>query len=294
MLCARGQTMFGTTKIRSTVLFERRFWAYIVDREGLMFDARFVPGVEWRATNAIVYVLLRGAFEVIEPVAARFAAPAAFLLDEEHFEGAGGRRSLLFRAVGSPYTALDLRLRSSDLSQHPSNVPVPIELDARTWEAAYRMGALHEAAPGGEASATIDFLEGLARSGVLRSDLASSVSSGDDRFVRLWSALTPMVGRFYGLPTLQEVARDSRLSLRQTARLMTEFFRAFPFIGTGWREATRSWRLKLAVLGLSARDATVGEVARVAGYGSSEAMARAFRDAGMPSPLAVQAALREG
>jgi transcriptional regulator GlxA family with amidase domain len=74
---------------------------------------------------------------------------------------------------------------------------------------------------------------------------------------------------------------------------MTEFFRAFHFIGTGWRDATRRWRLKLAVHGLSAADTTVGEVARVAGYGGSEAMARAFRNAGMQAPVAVRAALRD-
>jgi transcriptional regulator GlxA family with amidase domain len=42
---------------------------------------------------------------------------------------------------------------------------------------------------------------------------------------------------------------------------------------------------------LSAKDASVAQVARVVGYGSSIAMCRAFRDAKLPSPGAVQRAL---
>jgi AraC-like DNA-binding protein len=293
MLTGRGQTRFGTATIRSTVLFERRYWAYIVDREGLTYDTRFVAGAPGRSSNTVIYLLLQGTFEVLEPVAMRFEGPAAFLLDEEQLEGADGRRSFLFRASGSPFVAVDLRLRDGDMSCHPAKKPALFELDARAWEAARRVGNLHATTPGSEAILAADLFDELARSGIVPPDIARrDVDVDDDRFMRLWSALAPMVGRFYGMPTLQEVARGSRMSLRQTARQMTEFFDAFHFIGTGWRDATRRWRLKLAALGLSAEDTSVGEVARVAGYGSSEAMARAFRDAGMLAPVLTRAALR--
>jgi AraC-like DNA-binding protein len=44
---------------------------------------------------------------------------------------------------------------------------------------------------------------------------------------------------------------------------------------------------------LSAPEATVVEVARLVGYGSPIAMARAFRDAKLPAPSVVQAELRK-
>jgi AraC-like DNA-binding protein len=44
----------------------------------------------------------------------------------------------------------------------------------------------------------------------------------------------------------------------------------------------------MAVLLLSAPEATVAEVAKIVGYGSAIAMARAFRDAKLPAPSAIQ------
>jgi transcriptional regulator GlxA family with amidase domain len=52
-------------------------------------------------------------------------------------------------------------------------------------------------------------------------------------------------------------------------------------------------RLRTAVVLLSAAEATVVEVARLVGYGSPIAMARAFRDAKLPAPSVVQAELRK-
>src|SRR5512132_3643702 len=191
MLTGRGQTRFGTATIRSTVLFERRFWAYIVDREGLVYDTRLVAGAPNRSSNTVIYVLLHGTFEVFAPVAQRFEGPAAFLLDEEQLEGENGRRSFLFRASGSPFTAIDPRLRNGDMRYRASERPALFDLDARAWEAAHRVGRLHATKPGTEALLTADLLDGLARSGVIPPGIASrdAEDEDDDRFVRLWSAL---------------------------------------------------------------------------------------------------------
>jgi transcriptional regulator GlxA family with amidase domain len=51
-------------------------------------------------------------------------------------------------------------------------------------------------------------------------------------------------------------------------------------------------RLRVAALLLSAPAATVADVASAVGYGSAIAMARAFRDAKLPPPSSVQAAVR--
>src|SRR4051812_20733038 len=55
MLTGRGQTRFGTATICSTVLFERRFWTYIVDREGMVYDTRFLAAAAGRSSNVVVY-----------------------------------------------------------------------------------------------------------------------------------------------------------------------------------------------------------------------------------------------
>jgi transcriptional regulator GlxA family with amidase domain len=48
----------------------------------------------------------------------------------------------------------------------------------------------------------------------------------------------------------------------------------------------------MSVVLLSADDASVTDVATAVGYGSVDAMSRAFRDAGLPPPSVVQEQLR--
>ena len=57
-------------------------------------------------------------------------------------------------------------------------------------------------------------------------------------------------------------------------------------------DAMRVLRLRAAVLMLSAPGSTPSDVARTVGYGSLDAMGRAFRDAALPAPSVVQAAVK--
>jgi AraC-like DNA-binding protein len=50
--------------------------------------------------------------------------------------------------------------------------------------------------------------------------------------------------------------------------------------------------LRVAVMLLSAPDATASDVSQVVGYGSLDAMGRAFRDAKMPPPSTILAAVK--
>jgi len=101
-----------------------------------------------------------------------------------------------------------------------------------------------------------------------------------------------MAERFYGSPTLQELSTGSGISVRQLARDVEQFLGRTNHGGAGWRETTRRFRLKLAIVGLSAADVSIAEVAQAAGYGGTVAMARAFQDAGLPAPTTVREALR--
>jgi transcriptional regulator GlxA family with amidase domain len=103
-----------------------------------------------------------------------------------------------------------------------------------------------------------------------------------------------MIERLYLAPTVAEVSTATGISVRQIDRSVAAFLARFGDIGgTGWRHVTRHMRLKLAVLLLSAEQVSIAEVAAVTGYGSSDAMARAFRDAGLPPPNKVKSNVRE-
>jgi transcriptional regulator GlxA family with amidase domain len=81
------------------------------------------------------------------------------------------------------------------------------------------------------------------------------------------------------------------MSMRQVGRDAKELSTAFG-IGGGYRDALLVLRLRTAVLMLSAEGAGVADVAKLVGYGSPIAMARAFRDANLPAPSVIQADLR--
>jgi transcriptional regulator GlxA family with amidase domain len=81
------------------------------------------------------------------------------------------------------------------------------------------------------------------------------------------------------------------MSMRQVGRDAKEMATTFGF-GHGYRDSLLVLRLRVAALLLSAPEATVADVAATVGYGGAIAMARAFRDAKLPAPSAVQAAVR--
>jgi AraC-like DNA-binding protein len=64
--------------------------------------------------------------------------------------------------------------------------------------------------------------------------------------------------------------------------------------GRGFRDATHLYRIRYATLLLSAPGVTATEIAKRLGYGTLTALGRAFRDAGLPAPSEISAALRGG
>ena len=133
----------------------------------------------------------------------------------------------------------------------------------------------------------------LGEAGILSTDLtASVVETEPDRFVRLWSVMKPLYEDLATSSSLKQIALLANLSLRQLGRDLGELTRTFGLFGMGFRDAMRVLRLRAAVLLLSAPDGTPSDVARAVGYGSLDAMGRAFRDAQLPAPSVVQDAVR--
>jgi len=234
--------------------------------------------------------LLRGRFDLHG--VGLFEGPTAFVLTLSQLEGADDVRSSTFRSTGSPFTALEVRLPEAELVGS-WKINEPILLDASTWGAVEDL--TRSAAEDDESYATgaRTVIERLARDGVVSEQAHESSMKTDAWMIqRSWGALKPIIERFAPASSLDEVSEGMGLSLRQTARLLGDFLSLAAW-GIGWRQITLHGRFKIAVLLLSAEGATVEDVARIIGYGSINAMARAFRSAGLEAPSFIQQRLRE-
>lgn len=292
MLIARSSTSVQNARLLHGICIGRALTSLFVERAGLVFDTRFVPGAaESNGAMACLYIVLEGVWQAEgrEP----FVGPTAFLLSEAQLEGSSGVRPFTFRAWGDPFVAVELRISTKYFLAKLGAEPTPIALADSVW-AAVRVATkkMHEKddAPGRES--VVDLVRALAETGVVRRTLVEQVLLRSPGFERLWEAVRPIAERFYLNPSLQELSAESGVSTRQLTRDLTGFVGTIGLVKTGWRAATKRLRLKLAVLFLSAEGVSVTETARIVGYGSSDAMARAFRDAALPSPSDVQASLR--
>jgi AraC-like DNA-binding protein len=231
-------------------------------------------------------MMLRG--DLIIDDGTRVAAPYAFMLADDEWERRG-KVSRTFRTEGEAVDVVQLRFARDVI-----RVPIGVSHGALTvtpacWDAARH---LLEVGPSGDATALARMLDSLAGAGVLAASLPGTVHPEEpERFRRFWDALRPLFQTYGATASLKQLANALGMSMRQVGRDAKELSAAFG-IGGGYRDALLVLRLRMAVLLLSAPDAGVAEVAKVVGYGSPIAMARAFRDADLPAPSVIQADLR--
>jgi AraC-like DNA-binding protein len=162
----------------------------------------------------------------------------------------------------------------------------PVPLPELTWRA---FDALPPAGTGAEPAPLVALLERLAADGIVARSVAEDAhhSSPDPLLARLW----PKIAERYekqdsGIYTdLFSVATGA--SPRQIARAMRTLTGTVLLFG-GFRESVRTLRLRRATMLLSAPSLRASEVARMVGYGSVDAMGRAFRDAGLPPPTTIR------
>jgi AraC-like DNA-binding protein len=223
-----------------------------------------------------LFLLLRGSFD-------NTPAPIAVVLADDEFERVGAR-SRTFRTAGDRVEVIQLRIDRARLRVPIGLVEGPIELPARCWDAAHAL--MRE--PDLE-----ELLAALAATGIVDAGLSRTLCADEpERFRRLWAALQPLFATHGAAVSLKQLAGSLDMSMRQIGRDAKELADAFG-IGGGFRDALLVVRLRTACLLLSAPGATVADVAKAAGYGSPIAMARAFRDARLPSPSAVQEAVAD-
>lgn len=293
MLIARTHRELSGASLRSTFGFAHGVWVTLVERRGLVLDTRLVPAKRGPGRpGSCVYLIAHGSLLLHDAAGTRFHGPVALLLSEPQLEGADGARPLTFRLEGEPLVVAELHFASEDILVAPASDPLTVKVDPSCWAAV--AGAVRAAREGDDAGcseALQAVIDSLATAGVVRHEAAVRARESLP-FARLWGAIRPLVERLALSATLDQVGDLATLSRRQLDRHLKGFFDAYPLVGGGFRAATLHLRLKLAVLFLSAEGASVDAVARLVGYGSTDAMARAFRDAGASPPSVVQAALR--
>ena len=294
MLVASSDRHFSTSRLQTTLFVERKFRASFVMRDRLMYDTKYAPP-SLRANSFVhFYINMNGTIEVLgkPPVTGR----QAWVLAETEFERVTPE-SLTFRSYGEPTVLLELRVPERDVTAPIGIRQGALPLSDELWAIAERMKTTFVAKPeDSEAqlqTLVFAFMERLRDEKLITSDLVSSaVRKEPDQYVRLWNAIRPLYANYNTSASLREVAQNANVSLRQLGRDLKDLTRTFGLFGDGFRDAIRVLRLRVAVMLMSAPDATASEVSHVVGYGSLDAMGRAFRDAKMPPPSTVLAAVK--
>lgn len=283
MLSATSTRTFGASTLRSTIFLERRFRVHLIVRDRLRFDSTYSPPASKASPFVHLYASLQGTMEL--DGAAAVTGPHAYVLAETEFDRVQ-RASTKFRSWGAPATIVELRLPAADLRRPIGLAHGPVALPARVWDAYAEL----ETAPGEPALRQL--MSRLGDAGVVSTDLGASVVEHEpERFERLWAVMRPLYEDLATSASLKQIAAIARLSLRQLGRDLGELTRTFGLFGAGFRDAMRVLRLRTAVLLLSSPGCTPSDVARAVGYGSLDAMGRAFRDAQLPAPSIVQDAV---
>jgi AraC-like DNA-binding protein len=284
VLSATSHLEFGGALLQSSVFLERRLRVHVVRRDRLVFDTRFAPPARRPSSFAHLFAQLSGTFW--PHGAAPLTAPCALALAETEFDRVVDGAAT-FRSYGARCTIVEIRVPAADLCRPIGMGHGPIALAPPAWDA-YRALADDPSEP-----AVHHLLRVLGDTGVLGADLtASVVTSEPERFRRVWAVMRPLYHNLSMSVSLKQIAAFAGLSLRQLGRDLGDFTRTFALFGAGFRDAMRILRLRAAVLLLSAPDATPSDVARIVGYGSLDAMGRAFRDARLPAPSMVHSAVR--
>ncbi len=293
MLTATGSLEFCGAELKTRVMLTRAWRAHVMARRKLLFDSDFAVPAKPRAGFVNLYLFLDGQVQLSGEAAA--SAPLFVLFADGEYEAASGDRRRL-RTWGEPCSGIDWRLRREDVL-----VPVGLEHGARPVPAAVVealaavVATTAEGSDRTQAVAAMDrLIAGLASAGLVaptlnvgRQALAAELS----RYAAVWRGLERLYARHETSPYLDLLSDLTGRSLRQLDRDFRAVCDAFGLHGSSFRATVKVLRLRRAVLLLGAPSATPRQVAEAVGYGSVEALARAFRDAGLPPPSSVREAL---
>jgi len=279
VLVATSEVRIGTAGVRSALLLERAVRGTVIVRDGLAFDTRYAAAAAGKPEPvAHVFLLLEGRFVHEGGV---HAAPVAFVLGDDEVERVGPK-SRSFRTDGTRVIVVQLRVDKKHVRVPVGLAYGPLALGPRTWDAA--RGLVAAPTQPNALGALVAALDAVVAP-------ITIVEEEPERMRRFWGAIEPLYAQYGATMSIKQIANALGLSLRQIGRDAKELASTFG-LGDGYRDSLLVLRLRMAALLLSAREGTVAEVARLVGYGSPIAMARAFRDAKLPTPSVIAATLQ--
>ncbi|MFO0663635.1 MAG: hypothetical protein U0174_06765 [Polyangiaceae bacterium] len=273
-------------RIHSVV--DRQFGVYLLQYDGVTFDNRYLP-TSWQKDDRwhLAAYIYRGALSVGSQ---RFEEGDAFTAATDTLAPSLNPQEVV-RTHG-PSAILALRLRPpffndtfrGYLTRLPNVKSLPWdELKTSVEDPAKNMDRLP--------ASFNRVIDGLRAEGVLDKTAPSpfSGSTGTGRVVsRIASTVFPTLSRLATRPTMVDLIARAQLTERQLLRNLLRVQEDFELFDRGWRPAILRWRVTAGALLLSSPDVSLSEAARLAGYSSVKAMARAFADSGLPSPSEVR------
>ncbi|HSO37532.1 MAG TPA: helix-turn-helix domain-containing protein [Labilithrix sp.] len=255
-----------------------RYEDIVVDERLLTRSFPFVPA----SSRVVCALMLEGALEIDG--------------DEGRLDVVAGESVLLgipfmrrTRWVRATYLDLEWTPQATHEVTKPTRLG-PVDLEAARAVAAALVGRYPDQRPTLESA--FELVRALGAPFQLSTaDLLGEPTEGDRRLAHAMEVeLANLASRATGL----HLSESMKLSPRQLQRVVQEFNARYQHNAGNWRDNRNRWRLQLAALLLSRPALTVAEVAHTVGYASSNALARAFLEAGFPPPAAVRAMVLSG
>jgi AraC-like DNA-binding protein len=293
MLLARGQRRIGGATLYWAHVFTGAGWLQIIESDEIVVDTRIIPPSSAPPKKIVCLLLFaRGRIDTFGALEGRFSDRTALALRHRDYEGADAQRTMAFRIDRAPCSLVELHFAADAFAALPA-LPATLALDEAAWDAATRAARLSASNDATLEQDVRDLFERLAALGAFTTAGADkALRATPAPIARLWGALKPTIEHLALAVTAGDLGAGASISASQAERAFRRWAAAFALAGPGIRNVTHNLRLKTAVLFLSAPEATVAGVAEATGYGSADAMARAFRDAGVAPPSVVQQQLR--
>jgi AraC-like DNA-binding protein len=282
VLFAAGRLSHGGVEFAPAIALERSFRLFTVERKKSLWDTRFARAQTLDPTppNA-VYLLLDGWVRFHAPGAPVVHGPAALVSSSPPLDGPVGASKLTLTAGGEPFCAVQLSVDPAWFTGPDSGL-APIDASPAFVRSARDLFAL---ASVDRIAIVAEFLQRCAEAGLVKPELGRTIKKVESpRFLRTWAAITEAYLKLPAELSRQEISSRVGVSERQLSRDVHEMLATFRVAWKSFRELSSDMRLRWAVLLLSSKDILVAEVARAAGYGSTDALDRALRDGGLPAP----------
>jgi AraC-like DNA-binding protein len=274
VLFARGKIAVADTSVTLSVAVGGGTLVLAIVRRNAVFDTRVVPRhSSLRPAGGVVIVVLEGRV-VWHRTGAIVDAPCMFVVPDDSSPAFDEAQ---YRTEGPLLRAVEIHVARAAVEE-PRAISGTIANAAERYHTACFDDALRD--------------ERNARAHELLTTLGEDVGSDADAPAnRLWQALASSLERLDVGSTMALVALATGVSERQARRDLQSTVERMRLPYAGWRDAAKRFRVRLALVLLSAPGASIGEVAHAVGYRHGEALANAFADAGMAPPGRIRRAL---